>query len=29
MGEAENDRKHDDLYVGSIDIRPMDQQRTS
>ena len=24
-----NDRKHDDLCVGSMGIRPMDQQRTS
>ena len=29
MGAAENDRKHDDLCVGSMGIRPMDQQRTS
>ena len=29
MGAAENDRKHDDLCVGSTGIRPMDQQRTS
>ena len=26
---VENDRKHDDLCVGSMGIRPMDQQRTS
>ena len=26
---VENDRKHDDLCVGSTGIRPMDQQRTS
>ena len=25
----ENDRKHDDLCVGSMGISPMDQQRTS
>ena len=29
MGAAENDRKHDDLCVGSMATRPMDQQRTS
>ena len=29
MGAVENDRKHDDLCVGSMGIRPMDQQRTS
>ena len=28
MGAAENDRKHDDLCVGFMGIRPMDQQRT-
>ena len=28
-GAVENDRKHDDLCVGSMGIRPMDQQRTS
>ena len=28
MGAAENDRRHDDLCVGSVGIRPMDQQRT-
>ena len=29
MGAVENDRKHDDLCVGSMGIRPMNQQRTS
>ena len=29
MTAVENDRKHDDLCVGSKGIRPMDQQRTS
>ena len=29
MGAAENDKKHDDPCVGSMGIRPMDQQRTS
>ena len=29
MGAAENDRKHDNSCVGSMGIRPMDQQRTS
>ena len=29
MGAAENDRKHDDLCVGSMGIRPVDQQRIS
>ena len=26
MGAVENDRNHDDLCVGSMGIRPMDQQ---
>ena len=26
MGAAENDRKHDDLCVGSMGISPVDQQ---
>ena len=29
MGAVENDRKHNDLCVGSMGIRPTDQQRTS
>ena len=29
MGAVENDWKHDDLCVGSMGIRPIDQQRTS
>ena len=29
MGAVKNDRKHDDLCVGSMGIRPMDQQRTN
>ena len=27
MGAAKDDRKHDDLCVGSMGIRPMDQSK--